>query len=117
MWDKTPLNLEFDLFSNEKPQFLLGAIALAKKFQRKSFIDEEAKAYLDDLFKRGIPVYGGMINNPTYSYYRRGVLKRNLKSYKKKSSWVNQYRVIMSRIGIIEQELKKTEYAIYLNKL
>jgi hypothetical protein len=117
VWDRKPLNLEFDLFPNERSPFLLGSIALAKKFRRKSFIDEEAKSYLYDLFKGGIPVYGGVTSNPAYSYYRRGILERNPKSHKKKSCWVNQYRVIMSRIGIIEQELKKTEYVNYLSYL
>jgi len=116
MWERKPLNLEFDIFPNERPQFLLGSIALAKKFQRKKFINDDVRSYLLDLRKRYIPVYFSEAGIG-YFYYMRGVLERNPHSYKKPTRWVDQYRVITSRMRKIEQELEKTEYVKYLDQL
>jgi hypothetical protein len=115
MWDKNPLNLEFNLFPNEKPQFLLGYIALTKKFKRKSFTNEEVRSYLIDLFKKGIPVYGGTKGNrtPANIYYIRGLLERERIS----ESLIYYYRVKSSIRKKIMDELKKTEYVNYLNQL
>jgi hypothetical protein len=117
MWNREPLNLESKYFPNDRGPLLLGSIAIARKFQNRTFFDREASSYLICLYHRGIPVYGQGVDNPTFTYYRKGVLKKKSEKCKLKGSWVNQYRVIMSRIEKIEQELKKTELAIYLEQL
>ena len=112
-WESKQLNLEFDLYSDDKPKFLLGYIALDKKFKRKSFTNKEARSYLISLGEKKIPVYGDTKDNraPANIYCIRGLLERE------KISEPFKYRVKGSIRKIIINELKKTEYAIYLNKL
>ena len=108
MWErKEKLNLESKKYPFDRPGFLLGSIAIYKKFKHKTFINEELRSYLHFLYKNGIPINQGG-TYPGYYYYNRGILERNPKSFKKKRSWVNQYRVIISRIKIIERILKAT---------
>jgi hypothetical protein len=104
MWKSEKLKLEFKYFPEERPQFLLGSIALAKRFQKETFISKEAKSYLSYLFKQGFHVYHPGFNT-AYYYYRRGVLKKD----------DDQYKVIMRRMRIIERELRIPEYAKYVD--
>jgi hypothetical protein len=112
MWERKPLNLEFKKY----PSFLLGSMALYKKFQHETFIDDKAKSFLYDLYERNIPVDPDG-HYPANYYYRMGILERNPKSFKKRKCWVDQYRVISSRIRIIEQEIEKTDYVKYMDQL
>jgi hypothetical protein len=118
MWEKKEgLNLESKNYPFNRPGFLLGSIAIYKEFKRKAFINDELKSFLEYLsFTNKIPVeIGG--NNPGYYYYNRGVLERNLESYKKQTHWVDQYRLIISRIKMVERKLEKTSFMKYLDQI
>lgn len=118
MTDIKPLNLEFDIFFiKDKPEFLIGTIALAKKFKRKLFSNNEAKSYLLELHKKGIPVYGAYQNCPAESYYRKGLLAKMKEGYPNKSGWIIKYGVIKERMSIVKEELKKPDYSPYLKFL
>lgn len=118
-WERIPLRLEFKLNPSDRSPFLLGSVALARKFKRKEFTNDQVKLYLYyKLFMGGINVYPynfitGEIKNPAYTYYIRGVIEK----YKPALKVPAKYRVIMGRIPRIEQELMKTNYAIFLNQL
>lgn len=118
MWErKEGLNLESKNYHFSRPGFLLGSMAIYKEFKRKAFINDELKSFLEYLFFTDhIPVeIDG--NNPVYYYYDRGGLERNPKSYKKQRCWVDQYRVIISRIKMVERKLEKTDFMKYLDKI
>ena len=92
MIERAKLNLEFK-YPSDRSSFLLGSIALYKRFQKEWFTDDEVYSYLNSL-SNVIPVYKKG-PNPTNIYSKRGILEKNPKSFKRSGNWINQYRVIL----------------------
>jgi len=115
MIERENLNLDFE-YPSERSSFLLGSVALYKRFQQERITNDDIFFYLNALSKKDIPVYEKG-PNPTQVYYKRGILDKDRKSLKKKGRIINQYRVIPERRRKVEQELKKTDYVKYLGQI
>ena len=112
MEDIRPLKLTLGYFyAAQKPLYLLGAIALAKRF-KKPFTNKELHSYFYELYQKGIDVYGYGNENPAETYYKRGVLAK-IKEENGTAYRPFNYKVIRDRIKIIEKEFKKPEFSDY----
>ena len=112
MEDIRPLRLTLGYFyAAQKPLYLLGAIALAKRF-KKPFTNEELHSYFYAIYQKGIDVYGYGNKSPAETYYKRGVLAK-IKEENSTTHHSVKYKVIRDRIKIIKKEFKKPEFSDY----